>query len=179
MIMLLTFWKAIPQAVKILALWIVIAAVMLLAAYRKGYDDGVSHEKAAHVKAIAEARKNVTQIETKQSQITQDVEQKHEAAQVQIRTITRTIIQKVPVYVTAKADSACTVPVGFVRLHDAAASGHLPSPSSAFAFSNDAPSGVKLSAVASTVADNYGTCNAIREQLMSLQAWERQQEVVK
>ena len=39
----------------------------------------------------------------------------------------QTIRQKVPVYVPASADTACTVPVGFVRLHDAAAQSTMPS----------------------------------------------------
>lgn len=34
-----------------------------------------------------------------------------------------TLIQKVPVYVTAKADAACPVPIGFVRLLNSAAEG--------------------------------------------------------
>ena len=33
----------------------------------------------------------------------------------------KTIIQRVPVYVTPDDDSRCAVPAGFVRLHDAAA----------------------------------------------------------
>ncbi|VVD78509.1 hypothetical protein [Pandoraea fibrosis] len=70
----------------------------------------------------------------------------------EIRVKGDTIIQKVPVYVTAEADAACTVPVGFVRLHDAAAGNTPPdNPGDADA----RPSGVALSAVAETVADNY------------------------
>jgi len=41
--------------------------------------------------------------------------------QVEIHTVTREIIKEVPRYVTVKGDAGCTVPVGFVRLHDAAA----------------------------------------------------------
>lgn len=48
-----------------------------------------------------------------------------QAAQDQIRTITQTLIEKVPVYVTPAADARCIVPLGFVREHDAAASGDL------------------------------------------------------
>lgn len=70
----------------------------------------------------------------------------------EIRVKGDTIIQKVPVYVSAEADAACTVPAGFVRLHDAAArNATLDDPGTADA----RPSGVALSAVAETVADNY------------------------
>ena len=93
----------------------------------------------------------------------------------QVRTIeanAREIIREVPKYVTVEADRACTVPVGFRVLHDAAAAGKSLSESAAGA--NDAASGVALSAVAGTVADNYGTCNATRAQLIALQEWVRE-----
>lgn len=80
-----------------------------------------------------------------------------------------TIIKEVPVYVSAAADRACVVPVGFVRLHDAAAGG-LPAPGSAGP-ADAAPSGVALSAVTGTVAGNYTACNANAEQLSNLQAY--------
>lgn len=83
------------------------------------------------------------------------------------------IVKQVPVYVTRQADARCTVPVGFVRLHDAAAQGQsLPAaPGGAV----DAPSGLALSAVASTVAGNYGICRATAERLSALQDWVKRQ----
>ena len=79
-----------------------------------------------------------------------------------------TIIKEVPVYVSAKADAACTVNAGFVRVHDAAVRS-LPAPEPAGA-ADEAPSGVALSAVAATVAENYTSCNANAEQLTQLQS---------
>ena len=84
-----------------------------------------------------------------------------------LRSTGATITQEIPVYVTAKADAACTIPAGFVRIHDAAAANAAPEPG---AGDPDAPAaGVTLSAVADTVADNYATCHAIREQVIGLQ----------
>ncbi|WP_175977960.1 hypothetical protein [Burkholderia sp. BCC1047] len=78
-----------------------------------------------------------------------------------------TIIKEVPVYVDREADRACTVPVGFVRVHDGAiANVPVGDPGNADA----APSGVALSAVAATVAGNYTTCHENAEQLIALQA---------
>lgn len=79
-----------------------------------------------------------------------------------------TLIKEVPVYVSAKADAACTVNAGFVRLHDAAAKS-LPAPDPA-GDADAAPSGVALSAVAATTAENYTACNANAERLSKLQA---------
>jgi hypothetical protein len=82
-----------------------------------------------------------------------------------------TLTQKVPIYVTAHDDAACTVPLGFVRLHDAAAaSATLPDSAGA---ADARPSGLALSAVAGTVADNYTTCHATAAQLTALQDWVR------
>ena len=80
-----------------------------------------------------------------------------------------TITKEVPVYVTAQADAACSVPVGFVRIHDAAAQGtDLVGP----AADPDAPAaGVALSTVADTVASNYTACHANAEQVVALQAY--------
>ncbi|KVM74413.1 hypothetical protein WJ60_00055 [Burkholderia ubonensis] len=78
-----------------------------------------------------------------------------------------TIIKEVPVYVDREADRACVVPVGFVRVHDAAvANVPVGDPGSADA----APAGIALSAVAATVAGNYTTCHENTEQLIALQA---------
>ncbi|PRF27766.1 hypothetical protein C6P98_02465 [Burkholderia multivorans] len=84
-----------------------------------------------------------------------------------VREKGHTIIKEVPVYVDREADRACVVPLGFVRVHDAAAAnvpvGHPGSTDAAAA-------GVALSAVAATVAGNYTTCHENTEQLIALQA---------
>lgn len=79
-----------------------------------------------------------------------------------------TIVKEVPIYVTTTADAACTVPAGFVQLHDAAASGNaLPG----IAGDPDAPAaGVALSDVAETTAANYATYHATVAQVAGLQA---------
>ena len=81
-----------------------------------------------------------------------------------------TIIKEVPVYVPAQADAACTVNRGFVRLHDAAAAGELPTSTGD---SDAAASSLALSTVATTVAAHYQTCHENAEQLRALQGWVR------
>ncbi len=100
--------------------------------------------------------------------------------QVAIRTVTQDIVREVPRYVTIESDAGCSVPTGFVRLHDNAAAGRSPSaaiPDSAAA-PHDAPSGIALSAVAATLAGNYGTCREDAERLGALQEWIRAQAVL-
>jgi hypothetical protein len=82
-----------------------------------------------------------------------------------------TITKEVPVYVTTHDDAACTIPVGFVRVYNAAAQGQ---PLPGRAGPPDArPSGLALSTVAGTSVDNLTTCHAIAEQLHGLQQWVR------
>ncbi|WP_230939923.1 hypothetical protein [Xanthomonas translucens] len=86
-----------------------------------------------------------------------------------VREVGATITREIPVYVTKKADAACPVPIGFVRVHDAAAEGRVPEQA---AGDPDAPAeGVALSAVADTVSGNYTACHENAEQLIALQTW--------
>ncbi|MGS0892724.1 hypothetical protein ACVBGC_09295 [Burkholderia stagnalis] len=84
-----------------------------------------------------------------------------------------TIIKEVPVYVDREADRACVVPVGFVRVHDAAA---VNMPVGDPGRADATAAGVALSAVAATVAGNYTTCHENAEQLIALQARVRDTE---
>lgn len=86
-----------------------------------------------------------------------------------------TLIKEVPVYVSAKADAACIVNAGFVRLHDAGAKS-LPAPDPA-GYADEASSGIALSTVAATTVENYTSCNANAEQLTMLQALLREYQV--
>ena len=92
-----------------------------------------------------------------------------------IRVKGDTLIKEIPRYVPAPADAACPIPVGFVRLHDAAAAGTLPDPDPGDA--DAAASGLALSAVAATVAGNYTDSLANSEQLTRLQQTLRDQGV--
>lgn len=83
-----------------------------------------------------------------------------------------TITKEIPRYVTIESDRACPVPLGFVVMHNAAATGIPAAPESAG--NPDAPApGVALSTVAEVVAENYTECRAIRETLIALQAYNR------
>ncbi|WP_213159219.1 hypothetical protein [Pseudomonas aeruginosa] len=129
------------------------------------------------IKGSSDEQAKAKQIET--AQLRQAFEQGQALGVVRDRVVTkyvdrvqvvekvgRTIIKEVPVYVSAEADRACTVPAGFVRLHDAGAAS-LPAPAPAGA-ADARPAGVALSTVAETVVGNYTTCNGNAEQLKSL-----------
>ncbi|RBH86463.1 hypothetical protein BRL93_21465 [Xanthomonas oryzae pv. oryzae] len=86
-----------------------------------------------------------------------------------VREAGATITHEIPIYVTQTADAACPIPAGFVRLHDAAVTGHPAGPPTG---DPDAPAaGITLSGIAGTVADNYTSCHATAAQLSALQDW--------
>ena len=155
-------WIAAAAAVG-LALWLV---------HAHGVGEGVSREKAAQAKREAAARKDVAKREKKAEGISTKVAADLTRETVRVQTVTRTIIEKVPVYVTAQADDRCIVPAGFVQLHDAAAASSLPAASGG---SVEADSGVPLSAVAETVAFNYGVAHEWEAEVKAWRRWYAEQ----
>lgn len=87
-----------------------------------------------------------------------------------LQTKTVTLTKEVPVYVPASAVLACTVPIGFVLLHDNAASRSTTTTTlpESFAGIAGADSGFKLDHVASIIETNYGKCN---EAFATLDGW--------
>jgi len=147
--------------------------------YERGHRIAILEIQAESLKAITKAVEEARALQIAEDAITNEIG-KHEAeARERIVTKTITQIKQVPIYVTQKADAACTVPRGFVLQHDAAASGNAsPALPDAPGGAVDSASGVALSGVAETVIENYGTCYKIRGQLMALQDWVRQQQAL-
>lgn len=149
----------------------VLPVLCLAAGFTAGWKVHDWRDASAEVTSV----KRVVRVVQRQGTVNQAVAVDQQAVQDRIRTVTKTIIEKVPIYVTAKADAHCVVPTGFVRMHDAAALGLPPVPVGD-GRSIDGPSGLELSTVADTVVANYGACNGFREQLIGWQAWYRGQQ---
>jgi hypothetical protein len=147
-----------------------IALILMVGVFAWGWHIGTDHVQAkwdADKKAQAVA---ISTVQAKQAEVTTQFVTKYVDRVQTIQGATKTIIQKVPVYVTAKADAACPIPNGFVRLHDAAAEDSMQFPANASSVDGQS-SEVKLSDVASTIAGNYGICHANAEKLTALQDW--------
>lgn len=160
MTILLKYWE--PLAVALLV------ALLVAVIYGAGWIEG-----AGHVNAKWEAEKKDAALAAAE----QDKNHAHATVQVVTEYVDKikvvhdkgaTIIKEVPVYVPNNADADCNIHMGFVRLHDAAAANTLPGPTGD---TDAAPAGVALSAVAATVAENYGVCHEYVEQIVGLQDW--------
>lgn len=154
--------------------WLVVMLAVLLAIaliYHKGRADERSHQAELQAKAVAAATRTAAKQDAQAAGVSVEVAKATTEKQVEYRTITKTLIKEVPRYVTAQADAACVIPVGFVRLHDVAAgSGQALFPA-APGGSVDAPTGLDLSAVSSTVVANYGTAHLWRAEAEGWRAW--------
>ena len=150
-----------------------------IAGYERGRGIAILEQQAVNAKAIAKAAEDARALGIAEGNITFTAGQNFAEAQTKIVTRTITRIREIPVYVTPKADAACAVPVGFIRLHDDAANDHqgatIPD---AAGESLDSTSDAKLSEVSAAIVSNYGTYYQIREQLISLQNWVRQQQAL-
>jgi uncharacterized coiled-coil protein SlyX len=145
-------------------LWAAIAAIAFSAWFARSYT------VAQYEKEIAEQNQKVAELEAENERKSAKVVTKFVERVKTIEVEGATIVKEIPVYVTKDSDAKCTIPTGFVRLHDRAANGDPGATGSA----HDAPSGVDLSTVAQTVTGNYLTCRKTAEQLTALQEWVRE-----
>lgn len=152
----------------------ILIAVGILAATFSGGVYGGHHlawlQEEAKI-AVAEV-KVIDDIKT-QDAVTEQVAEKAAEKQIEIRTVYRTITKEIKVHVPAKADAACIVPVGFVRVWNAAASGVKAVPEPAGEPDDATPSDVGLTAIAGSATVNGETYRAVAQQLTDLQAWVR------
>jgi hypothetical protein len=137
--------------------------------------DSLKAERDKARAALVTQAARVKPREAAASAITAEVAKTLQTETVRVRTVTQTILEKVPIYVSAESDARCVVPAGFVSLHDAAALGSPILPDSARGLVDD-PSGVPLSAVADTVVANYGAGNLLRAEVLAWRSWYAQQK---
>lgn len=124
-------------------------------------------------RAKLKAIERVVKVERKSAEVTTKVDLKHTAEQAKVRTVTKTILKEVPVYVTRKADTECSIPAGFVSVFNASANGEVPQTSSGA--DESAASGVVLSEVAQAIVENHGTYHEVASQMKALQEWVAEQ----
>lgn len=124
----------------------------------------VGRQAVATVQAVTKA----ADTGQKQGAVTTQAAIKEDKTQEKVRVVYRTIIKEVPKYVPQKADAACTVNAGAVRMLSAAARGVRPAPDDPRQ-PNAAPSGIALSALVGAADEDFATCRANAKQLTNLQ----------
>ena len=133
----------------------------------------ISNEEQWKLK-VNEMEVKVAKQEVDASELTTEVITKYVDRVKIVEGKTREIIKKVPVYITKESDDKCAINNGFVSLHNSSASQTKISDTTRDV--NETASDVKLSTVATTLTENYGTYYQVAEQLKSLQDWIKQQK---
>lgn len=138
-----------------------IVAAVLIAAFIGGWIKGNNHgtakltdyigKQAVETVRIGEAREKVV--------VKTEIEYRDRIKKVYVKG--DTIEKEVTKYVTQTDDSACIVPVGFVREYAAAWGNVPPGPPGD---SDREPSGVQLSAVAGSIDQNATICHSYKVQ---------------
>ena len=166
---LATIWSFAKSPLGRFLIGLMAFAAALVAIHHQGFSAGVAKEKASQAKRLEAAKAEIAKRTVKAEGISAEARSSLDRERVRIQTRTITLIREVPTYVTPAADDRCIVPIGFVRYHDAAATeAALPA---AAGGSLDTPSGIELSAVASTVAENYGTAFQWRAEALTWRKW--------
>ena len=155
--------KLIPPQYRIAA-----ALVLVFAIFSAGLGMGYRYASNQAAAAQAKAAKRIAELERENAEKADRVVTQYVDRIKKVYVKGQTVVQKVPVYVSKESDAGCTIPAGFVSMHDSAARNELPPPAGP---ADAQPSTVELSAVAATVVGNYATCEANAEQLKALQAW--------
>lgn len=159
-----TIGKLFPMKYQI-ALKILSAGAFVIGLYMMG---SIGNEKKWQLK-VKEMEAKVAKQEVAAAEVTTEIITKYVDRIKIVEGKTHEIIKKVPVYITKESDDKCTINNGFVSLHDSSANKtEVPNTTRDI---NEGASNVKLSDIATTVSQNYGTYYQIAEQLKSLQEW--------
>ncbi len=146
--------------------------VLICVAYAVGSLNGVHSERSLQKIALAQRATGAAVAEIAQAQAAERIVTNYVDRVRIVRQRGADIIKEVPVYVPTDSNR-CALPGGWRLLHDAAAGDYLPDATSIA----DAPPADAQTAAA-TVADNYATCHAVREQLAAIQQFERERAAV-
>ena len=122
---------------------------------------------------IAVFEQKLKEAEEKASIVNEKVVTQYKTQIVKIKENTNEVIKYVDKYIDAPIDNKYPVPNAFVVLHDSASQNQLP-PSASGAY--EGTSDIKISEVARTVTENYGTCYGLREQVKAWQQWYTEQK---
>lgn len=163
-VLIILFGVVIPLPYK-LVLQILFVVLLVFSTYFIG---AISNEAEWQLK-VKQIEAEIAKKELEAEKISHEVVTKYIDRVKIVEGKTHEIIKKVPVYITKESDDKCTINNGFVSLHNSSASQtKIPDTPRDI---NEGASNVKLSEVAVTVSENYGTYYQVVEQVKSLQYW--------
>lgn len=132
------------------------------------WDKALAGQQVAHAARVEHA----------QAQVSQKAAEAHAEHEEQIRVVYRTLRQEVPTLVSPEVVDRYDIPVGYVRLFNAAAEG-VPAVPDPAGRADEEPSGIGYDTLAGATIENGLACATARRGLEDLQAWLRAQQAVR
>lgn len=166
----LALWRILsrPPGRYIASALVVLAALIWV--HADGYRAGQTAERQAAASREVAAARQLGRMTRATAAISARARSEHAAALAQIDTLTLKLQQKVPTYVSREADRRCVVPVGYVRLRNAAGAA-LDPVAPAAGGSLDADSGLVLSDLSANDVANAAAFNAAIQEVKAWRAW--------
>lgn len=143
---------------------------VLVGMWGYGYYGGVQHEREKQQVIAAKQLAAVLADERARTKLSAKVDSANVAATEKIRTVTRTIVKVIH---DEKPDADCNLSNGWVLRHNEAAAGSVPDPTR---FDHANPSGITADIALEQVAENYGSCQEVRQIALDCQGWIKQQQ---
>jgi hypothetical protein len=136
------------------------------------FNYGKSQERNKWKLQYAEAQIQINELQSRQPEINEIIIKEYVD---RIKYIDRVKVQDriIKEYITIESDQNCTIPNGFVTIHNAAAIPIEPPPPNQL---DNQPSDIVLSQLTSVIVDNYTKYHTVKIQLESLQNWIREQQ---
>lgn len=147
----------------------IVRIVVLLVLTLGVFMEGAMWNGAAWAVKIAEMEKEIAELETKSGKVTIKVVTKYVEKSNKTKETGDENTAKTDTIISDTSNNNCIIPVGAVRLHNAAADKTVVSDSAGTA--DETPSGVELSEYSKTVTNNYTKYHILSDQLKALQEW--------
>lgn len=147
------------------------AFAAMVGGFAAGWQAHVMFEKALGGQQVAQAAR----VEQAQAQVSHRAAETHAAHQEQIHVVYRTLREEVPTLVSPEVVDRYDIPVGYVRLFNAAALG-VPAVPDPAGRADEEPSGAGYDTLAGATVENGLACAQARAGLADLQAWVRDQQ---
>lgn len=141
------------------------------------YELKIAETEKQHALAITIAQDRAARQQEDADEITRKSDVAAAEARQKIVHRTQTLIQKVPEYVTHETDVRFPLPCGFIRLHNAAASGVAASAVPLPAGKTDGDQcDVAASTAAGVIVGNYGLALSLKSEVAGWRSWYDQQK---
>jgi hypothetical protein len=124
---------------------------------------------------LDQTRAEVARIEKESKEATAKIEADYNNKLAKTKQKGEKIVEYVNTYITKESDAKCVIPNNVVSLHNSAVENVVPD---ATRLTDERASNVTLSTTTKTVVENYNLFHELRQQLISLQDWIREQQKI-